>query len=66
MAVLIRTSTKPLRNLGSSCKANNFKKGEDIIDQINQQVCKWLDFETAAGVNEKRTQQIRSNLHTIS
>ncbi len=65
MAVLIRISIKPLRNLGRSCKANNFKKGEEIIDQINQQVYKWLDFATAAGVNERRTIQIQNNLHPI-
>ena len=46
-------------------KANNFKKGEEIIDEINQTVRNWLTFASTAGVNERRSIQVQNNLHTI-
>lgn len=45
--------------------ANNIKKGEKIIDQINQTVADWSDFANQAGVHQERYQEIQSNLHLI-
>jgi serine/threonine-protein kinase HipA len=46
-------------------KANNIKKGIEIIDEINQTVCKWEFFANKAKVDEKHLKDIQSNLHTI-
>lgn len=46
-------------------KANNIKKGEEIVDEINQVVRKWESFANEAKVDEKHIFHIQSNLHTI-
>jgi len=46
-------------------KANNIKKGEEIIEEINQTVCHWDDYAKQAKVDEKHLIHIQSNLHTI-
>lgn len=46
-------------------KANNIKKGEEIIDEINQVVRMWESYANEAKVDEKHIVHIQSNLHTI-
>lgn len=46
-------------------KANNIKKGEEIIEEINKIVCKWVDFANAGKVDEKHFNHIQYNLHTL-
>ncbi len=45
-------------------KANNIKKGAEIIEEINQTICSWVDFAKQAKVDEKRFNHILNNLHT--
>ncbi|HET9571213.1 MAG TPA: type II toxin-antitoxin system HipA family toxin [Bacteroidales bacterium] len=47
-------------------KANNIKKGEEIIEAINQTVCHWADFAKQANVDEKLLEHIQRNLHTLN
>jgi len=58
------------RNIGKSdlliiAKANNIKKGEKIIDEINHVVKQWDDFAALAKVHPDLRQAILMNLHTI-
>lgn len=58
------------RNIGkndlmSIAKANNIKKGEKIIDEINHVVKQWDDFATEVKVHPDLHKNIRNNLHTI-
>lgn len=46
-------------------KSNNIKKGEAIIDEINNTVCKWEYFAGKAVIDEKHFKYIQNNLHTI-
>lgn len=46
-------------------KANNIKKGAEIIEEINQAVFKWVDFANEAKVDEKHFNHIQTNLHTL-
>jgi serine/threonine-protein kinase HipA len=49
----------------SIAKANNIKRGEDIIDDINNTVSNWKDFADKAKVDEKHIDHIKRNLHTF-
>ena len=46
-------------------KANNIKKGEKIIDDINAVVKNWKDFAYRAKVRKNLLQTIQNNLHTL-
>ncbi len=46
-------------------KANNIKKGNEIIDEINQTVCNWEHFANKALLDENKFNHIQSNLHTL-
>jgi serine/threonine-protein kinase HipA len=46
-------------------KANNIKKGEQILEEINQTVGRWEDFAIQAKVDEKHMKLIQRNLHTF-
>lgn len=45
--------------------ANNIKKAEKVIDEINEVVKNWLHFADEVGVREDLKQTIQKNLHTI-
>ena len=45
--------------------ANNIKKGEQIIQEINTVVKSWKDFARQAKIREDLLDTIHSNLHTI-
>ena len=47
----------------SIAKANNIKRGEDIIDDINNTVSNWKDFADKAKVDEQHFDHIKRNLH---
>jgi serine/threonine-protein kinase HipA len=44
--------------------ANNIKKAEKVIDEINEVVKNWLHFADEVGVREDLKQTIQKNLHT--
>ncbi len=46
-------------------KANNIKKGEQIIDEINKVVKNWNDFALKVKVNESKRNEINLNLHIL-
>ena len=46
-------------------KTNSVKRGEQIIDQINNVVENWNAFASENNVNEKLRKTIQNNLHTI-
>ncbi len=46
-------------------KANNIKKGEKIIDEINLIINNWKDFASKVGVKQELVNTIQNNLHTI-
>lgn len=46
-------------------KANNIKKGEKILEEINDAVGRWEDFATQAKVDENHLKHIQRNLHTF-
>lgn len=46
-------------------KANNIKKGEQIIDEINMVVKNWSDFALKVKVNESKRNEINLNLHIL-
>lgn len=46
-------------------KANNIKKGEQIIDEINKVVKNWSDFALKVKVNESKRNEINLNLHIL-
>ncbi|MBN2820078.1 MAG: type II toxin-antitoxin system HipA family toxin [Bacteroidales bacterium] len=52
-------------DLMTIAKANNIKKGEKIIDEINQEVKQWDDFAAQAKVHPDLHKNVRMNLHTI-
>jgi serine/threonine-protein kinase HipA len=45
--------------------ANNIKKAEKVIDEINEVVKKWLSFADKVGVREDLKKIIQQNLHTF-
>jgi serine/threonine-protein kinase HipA len=45
--------------------ANNIKKAEKVIDEINEVVKKWLSFADKVGVREDLKKTIQQNLHTF-
>ena len=58
------------RNIGKSdlmtiAKANNIKKGEKIIDEINQVVKQWGDFASKVKVQPDLHKDIQMHLNTI-
>ena len=53
-------------DLMSIAKANNLKRGETIIDQINNVVKNWTNFASQAKVNSHLSQNITANLHVIN
>ena len=46
-------------------KANNIKKGEKIIKEINMVVKSWKDFANRTNVRKELLQTIQDNLHTL-
>lgn len=52
-------------DLMTIAKANNIKKGESIINEINSIVKKWDDFASKAKVRDDLYKQIKSNHNTI-
>ncbi len=53
------------RDLMSIAKANNIKKGEKVIEEINTIVKNWIDFANRAKVKKELLQTIHDNLHTL-
>ena len=45
--------------------ANNIKRGERIIEEINTTVNNWEDFALQAKVSPERTKEIKKNLHVL-
>jgi serine/threonine-protein kinase HipA len=52
-------------DLMTIAKANNIKKGEQIIADINKVVKNWSDFALKVNVNDIRRKEIKSNLHVL-
>jgi len=52
-------------DLMTVAKANTIKKGERIINQINQVVHQWLHYADVAKVNEDLKRHIQSNLNVF-
>lgn len=52
-------------DLMTIAKANNIKKGEQIIDEINAIVKNWSHFAVEAKVNNRMCKEIESNLHVL-
>lgn len=46
-------------------EANNIKKGEKIIEEINKIVKNWIDFANRTKVRNELLQTIQENLHTF-
>lgn len=46
-------------------KANNIKKAQKIIDDINNEIKKWLNYANEVGVREDLKETIQKNLHTL-
>jgi serine/threonine-protein kinase HipA len=46
-------------------KENNIKKGEQILEEINQTVGRWENFAIQAKVDEKLMKHIQRNLHSF-
>lgn len=46
-------------------KANNIKKSERIIDEINSVIKNWKKFASQANVRKDLTRTIQNNLHTV-
>ena len=49
----------------SIAQANNIKKGEIIIEEINTIVTNWEDFALEAKVNDQKTKEIKQHLHVL-
>lgn len=52
-------------DLMTIAKANNIKKGETIISEINNVVKNWGDFAGSAKVRDDKTNEIKSNHNTF-
>jgi len=52
-------------DLMTVAKANNIKKGEKIIKEINTVVKSWKDFANRTNVRKELLQTIQDNLHTL-
>lgn len=52
-------------DLMTIAKANNIKKGEKIIEEINIVVKSWNEFANRAEVGKELLQNIQNNLHTL-
>jgi len=52
-------------DLMTVAKANNIKKGEKIIKEINTVVKNWKDFANQTKVRKELLQTIQDNLHTL-
>ncbi|MFC5284784.1 type II toxin-antitoxin system HipA family toxin [Pedobacter alpinus] len=46
-------------------EANNIKKAEKIIDDINSEIKKWLNYANEVGVRDDLKETIQKNLHTL-
>jgi len=53
-------------DLMTIARANNIKKGEQIIDEINNIVKNWSHFAVEAKVNIRMRKEIESNLHVLN
>lgn len=53
-------------DLMSIAKTNKIKKGEQIIDDINEVVKNWSNFALKANVSDYRHKNIKSNLHLLN
>jgi serine/threonine-protein kinase HipA len=53
------------KDLMTIAKANNVKKGEKIIEEINTIVKNWKNFANRAKVRKDLLQTIQKNLHTL-
>jgi serine/threonine-protein kinase HipA len=53
------------KDLMTVAKANNIKKGEKIIEEINTIVKQWIDFADRAKVRKELLKTIQDNLHTL-
>lgn len=53
------------KDLMTIAKSNNIKKGEAIIDEINEVVKSWGDFSLQAKVQKDKHQLVISNLNTL-
>jgi serine/threonine-protein kinase HipA len=53
------------RDLMTVAQANNIKKGERIIEEINTIVNNWEEFALKAKVNPKKIKEIKQNLHVL-
>ncbi|HKL09790.1 MAG TPA: type II toxin-antitoxin system HipA family toxin [Bacteroidales bacterium] len=53
-------------DLMAIAKANNIKKGEKIIEDINVVVKNWSDFASSVKVDDTRHKDIQSNLHVLN
>ena len=53
------------KDLMSIAQANNIKKGEIIIEEINTIVTNWEDFALEAKVNDQKTKEIKQHLHVL-
>ncbi len=52
-------------DLMTIAKANNIKKGETIITEINNIVKHWEDFASSAKVRDNKIKEIKSNHNTL-
>lgn len=53
-------------DLMSIAKTNKIKKGEQIIDEINEVVKNWSYFALKVNVSDHRHKDIKSNLHVLN
>lgn len=53
------------KDLMTIAKANNIKKGEKIIEEINTIIKNWIDFANRAKVRKDLMRSIQNNLHTL-
>jgi len=53
------------KDLMTIAKANNIKKGEKIVEEINTIVKNWKNFANRAKVRKDLLQTIQKNLHTL-
>jgi serine/threonine-protein kinase HipA len=53
------------KDLMTIAEANNIKKGEKIIEEINTIVKNWIDFANRTKVRNELLQTIQENLHTF-
>ena len=52
-------------DLMTIARANNIKKGERIIREVNEVVCNWYTYAAEAAVREDLAEQISNTLNTL-